>query len=86
MQFTLQLVGRAIFAAAREVFIGSGTVESREEFALDIALIHVAYAHIQERLNCFGQLVQAQPDIVKQLLDTLPPSETEMVKSERYAD
>ena len=70
---------QAIFTAARELFAESGVEETGEEFVLDVSIIHVAHARIQERLNCFAQLVHAQPDIVGRLLNTIPPDENEMV-------
>ena len=80
------MVCRAVFTAAQELFAESGVKETGEEFVLDVSMVHVAHARIQERLNCFAQLVHAQPDIVARLLDTIPPDESEMVSDSLWPE
>ena len=75
--FTLQLISQAIVTAARELH---AELDSSDEFALTISLIHVAYDRIEKRLGNFCQLVQMQPDITTRLLKVILPNASEMVR------
>lgn len=74
----MQLISQAIVTASRELHAG---LESSEEFALTISLIHVMYDRIEKRLTNFCHLVRAQPDIVTRLLQVIPPNESELVSA-----
>lgn len=73
----LQLVSRAIAAAARERHAES---QSTEEFTISIPLIHVVHDLIEKRLANASHLVHAQPDIVARLMQDIPLTESEMVR------
>ena len=73
----LQLISQAIITAARELHAQS---HSLEDFSLSIPVVHVAHGAIEKRLSNLSHLIKCQPNIVTNLLRTIPPLESEMVR------
>ena len=77
----LQIVQRAIVAAAREMHSERFTGESGEPFEFDLAVVHAAHFRIKQRLSWLSLLLHAKPDILPHLCSSFSGDENEMVRS-----
>ena len=71
---------RALVKAARELHDASTLEGARDEFVLDIAWVHVTFARIQQRLNCFAELVKHRLSFISTLYDRIPKNDDQMVR------
>ena len=77
----LQIVQRAIVAAAREMHSERFAGESGEPFEFDLAVVHAAHFRIKQRLSWLSLLLHAKPDILPHLCSSFSGDENEMVRS-----